>query len=123
MAHISEIRDNYIYVKMTTPKFELREKGGLIEEIEKIQTVKPNLVIDCENIEQISDEEAFRIKFLRDKNQERAGFIILCNLKDNLSQKLESLGLVCVPTVDEAIDYIYFEEIENEFLSDFEDEE
>ncbi|MCO6495180.1 MAG: hypothetical protein J5I91_05825 [Bacteroidetes bacterium] len=123
MGHIKEVHDNYIYVKMTTPRFEFREKGGLIEEIEGLNSVKPNIVLDCGSIQEISDEDAFKIKYLRDKNKQRAGHILLCNLKEGLSSKLEALDLICVPTVEEAVDYIYFEEIENEFLSDFDENE
>lgn len=123
MAHVIEKQDNYIYIKMTTANFEFADDVNFVRSIRKIQSENPNIIVNCASIENISDEAAFRIKKLYNSNMQMAGHIIISELKDGLVDKLESIGMNCIPTDEEAIDYIFMEQLEQEFLKDFDQEE
>ena len=122
MAHLTEIKDNYIYIKMTTPHFEFNNETNFITSLASIQKDNPNIIINCASIETISDDDLFRIKKLYQANKQMAGHIIISEVSDKLGDKLQLIGLNCIHTDDEAIDYIFMEQLEQEFLKDFDEE-
>jgi hypothetical protein len=123
MAHVIEKKENYIYIKMTTPHFEFADDVNFVRSIRKIQSENPNIIVNCKSIKTISDEDAFRIKKLYNANMQLAGHIIVSELDELLENKLETVGLNCIPTDEEAIDYIFMEQLEQEFLKDFDQED
>ena len=123
MAHQIEKRDNYIYVKMTTPHFEFNSEVDFLKSITNIQKDNPNLIINCASIERISDEDLFRIKKLYNSNAQMAGHIIISEIDEKLAEKLKIIELNCIPTDNEAIDYIFMEQLEQEFLKEFDQED
>ncbi len=122
MGHQTEIKDNYIYIKMTTPNFEFNNETNFITSLASIQKDNPNIIINCASIEKISDDDLFRIKKLYQANKQMAGHIIISEVSDVLGDKLQLIGLNCIHTDDEAIDYIFMEQLEQEFLKDFDEE-
>lgn len=123
MAHNIEIKENYIYIKMTTPHFEFNNDTNFITSLSNVQKDNPNIIINCASIEVISDEDLFRIKKLYQANAQMAGHIIISEINDALAEKLQLIDLNCIPTDDEAIDYIFMEQLEQEFLKDFDEED
>lgn len=123
MAHNIEIKENYIYIKMTTPHFEFNNDTNFITSLSNVQKDNPNIIINCASIQVISDEDLFRIKKLYQANAQMAGHIIISEINDALAEKLQMIELNCIPTDDEAIDYIFMEQLEQEFLKDFDEED
>lgn len=122
MSHILEPHDHYLYVRMTSPRFEFNDSSGFIKQLGS-GAANPNIVINCASIEQISDEELFQIKELYHRNSLQAGIIVISGLRDELIPKMEMIGLHCIPTDDEAADYVYMEQIEKDLLKSFDDSE
>ena len=122
MAHQIEVQDNYIYIKMKTPHFEFNNETNFITSLSSVQKDNPNIIINCASIESISDDDLFRIKKLYQANKQMAGHIIISEISDVLGDKLQLIGLNCIHTDDEAIDYIFMEQLEQEFLKDFDEE-
>lgn len=123
MAHQIEIKENYIYIKMSTTNFEFNNDTNFITSLRDVQKKNPNIIINCATIESISDDDLFRIKKLYQANAQMAGHIIISEISDELGDKLQLIGLNCIHTDDEAIDYIFMEQLEQEFLKDFDKEE
>jgi len=119
MSHILENHDRYVYVRMTSPRFEFNDSSGFVKQLKEASAANPNIVINCRSIEQISDEELFRIKELYNLNKQQAGIIVISELDDELIPKLEMIGLHCIPSDDEAADYVYMEQIEKDLLKSF----
>lgn len=122
MSHILEPHDHYLYVRMTSPRFEFNDSSGFIKQLGS-GAANPNIVINCASIEQISDEELFQIKELYHRNSQQAGIIVISGLRDELIPKMEMIGLHCIPTDDEAADYVYMEQIEKDLLKSFDESE
>jgi dTDP-4-dehydrorhamnose reductase len=123
MAHQIEIKKNYIYIKMSTTNFEFNNDTNFITSLRDVQKENPNIIINCATIESISDDDLFRIKKLYQVNAQMAGHIIISEISDELGDKLQLIGLNCIHTDDEAIDYIFMEQLEQEFLKDFDKED
>jgi anti-anti-sigma regulatory factor len=107
---------------MTSPRFEFNDNSGFIKQLGS-GAANPNIVINCASIEQISDEELFQIKELYHRNSQQAGIIVISELRDELIEKMEMTGLHCIPSDDEAADYVYMEQIEKDLLKSFDDSE
>lgn len=122
MSHILEPHDHYLYVRMTSPRFEFNDSSGFIKQLGS-GAANPNIVINCASIEQISDEELFQIKELYHRNSQQAGIIVISELRDELIEKMEMTGLHCIPSDDEAADYVYMEQIEKDLLKSFDESE
>lgn len=120
MSHDIEKRDNHVYIRMTSPHFELQNTGGFISEIKSAMLQNPNIVLNAGSIESISDEELFKIKELYNANKKLAGIIVISELADSLIPKLEMIGMTCIPSDDEAVDYIFMEQIERDLLNSME---
>lgn len=123
MSHILEPHDHYLYVRMTSPRFEFKDNSGFIRELSHAAANNPNIVFNCASITHISDEELFQIKELYNRNSLQAGIIVISGLRDELIPKMEMIGLHCIPTDDEAADYVYMEQIEKDLLKSFDDSE
>lgn len=120
MSHEIEKRDNHVYIRMTSPQFGLQNTGGFISEIKSAMLQNPNIVLNAASITSISDEELFKIKELYNANKKLAGIIVVSELADHLIPKLEMIGMNCIPSDDEAVDYIFMEQIERDLLNSME---
>jgi hypothetical protein len=121
MSHTLEAHDHYIYVKMTSPRFEFHDNSRFVASLTEAANRNPNLVINCASIEEISDEALFQVKELYNRNRQQAGIIVISELNESLIPKMEMIGLHCIPSDDEAADYVFMEQIEQDLLRSFDD--
>lgn len=123
MSHTLQVHDHYVYVRMTSPRFEFHDNSQFVQQLREAASTNPNLVINCASIEEISDEALFQVKELYNRNRQQAGIIVISELRESLIPKMEMIGLHCIPSDDEAADYVYMEQIEQDLLRSFDDQE
>lgn len=93
---------------LNTIESELRE--GLAE--------TPYLILDFTPIRLIGFEALGALEILVKLLESEEGLLIVAASEDNLEEKLSGIGVTLIPTVDEAVDYVYMDQLEKEFGSE-----
>lgn len=92
-----------------------------IQVVEHMEQGNSNFIIHLKTMTQIPVEWAYTLEKLHLIVQKENGILIIASAPDALEQKLNALEVITTPTLDEAIDYVFMEEIEKNFWSDEED--
>lgn len=83
----------------------------------------PFLIVNCKAITEIDAVQKDALVAIAEMAANAKGSLILSELQEEFAEMLEEEGLNCLPTDDEAIDFIFMEQIESQFLGEEEDEE
>lgn len=73
-----------------------------------------NFILSFQTIHTITEEESTQLAQLNSTALSYNGLLIATECDPDIERMLSKKGLICVPTFDEAVDYIYMEEIEKE---------
>jgi anti-anti-sigma regulatory factor len=83
----------------------------------------PFLIFNCKDLKSIDKDQKHLIISFNELAQIAGGSIILSELHDDMIETMEEAGLNCVPTDEEAIDFIFMEQIEKQFFDEDEEDE
>jgi hypothetical protein len=107
--------ENYHLVKLNANALADGDITQLATECEKLLKSVPYLVFNCKEIASLDNSsEAFFIE-MNASAHKAGGSIVLTELESDLADKMEEAGINCIPTDDEATDFIFLEQIESEF--------
>lgn len=90
--------------------------------IRKLEEERTGFIIDLQQIEGLTSETQKRITSINDIVNKEDGLLVICSVSGDDAQVLKNNGIVNTRTLDEAVDYIFMEEIEKQFKDDDEDD-
>lgn len=91
---------------------------GLLAECEVLAEEAPFFILNCNAISELDTNGEGAILSLYKIAKGYKGSILIAELNDDLKGKFEEAGIQCLPTEDEAIDYIFLEQIESQLGDD-----
>lgn len=95
----------------------------LKSECMKLIKGNPFIIMNCKALTAINKDEKNLLTSLEHLAKRSSGSIILTELHDDMIGMMEKEGVNCVPTDDEAVDFIFMEQIENQFVDDDDDDD
>ncbi len=96
----------------------LASPDKLLAECEAIAEEAPFFVLNCSAVEELDTHGEGAILSLYKMAKSNKGSIIIAELAENLKAKFEKEGIQCLPTEDEAVDYIFMEQLESQIGGD-----
>jgi hypothetical protein len=90
--------------------------------IRKLEEERTGFIIDLQQIEGLTSEAQKRITSINDIVTKEDGLLVVSSVSGDDAQVLKNNGIVNTRTLDEAVDYIFMEEIEKQFKDDDEDD-
>lgn len=109
------------YNLITLESGALSSADGLLAECETLAEEAPFFILNCSAVTTLDSSGEEAILALYKMAKEHNGSLIVAELGEGIGAKLVEAGIQCLPTEDEAIDYIFMEQIESQ-LGDFDDE-
>ena len=103
-------------------KESLSSPDALKAEVKKLAKENPFFIINCKAVTAMEKEDRNTILALNSLAKGLGGSLIVSELKGALTTKLEADGIQCLPTDNEAVDYIFMEQLEGQ-LGDFDDDD
>lgn len=100
----------------------LTSPDKLKAEVKSLAKDNPFFIINCKAVASMDKEGRNAVLALNSTAKAMEGSLIVSELKDDLKPRLEEDGVHCLPTDNEAVDYIFMEQIESQ-LGDFDDED
>ncbi|HYG17232.1 MAG TPA: hypothetical protein VEC12_15855 [Bacteroidia bacterium] len=110
--------DKYSLLKLTPGAFEGSNLETLKNDCSKLLEGKPYLVFNCAELPDLGPAMESFFTSIAEKAATAGGSVILTDLQDDMMEKMEDKGVNCVPTDDEAADFIFMEQIESEFFGE-----
>lgn len=106
--------DNYNLLKLNANAL-TGDLAPMQAECKKLLNDIPYLVFNCKEIAELdATSEAF-FTGMNEAAHKAGGSIVLTEMESELADRMEEVGINCIPTDDEAADYIFMEQIEGEF--------
>jgi anti-anti-sigma regulatory factor len=90
--------------------------------IKKLEEERTGFIIDLQKVDALTSEAQKRINSMNDIVSKEEGLLVVCSVEGDNAQVLKNSGIVNTRTLDEAVDYIFMEEIEKQFKDDDEDD-
>lgn len=113
--------ETYNLIKLAKNAF--AEGDKLKAEVKKLSKDNPFFVVNCKAIAAMEKEDRNVILALNSSAKSGGGSLIVSALKKELQPKLEEDGIHCLPTDNEAIDYIFMEQLEGQLGDDDDDDD
>lgn len=90
--------------------------------ISKLEEERTGFIIDLQKIQNLTSEAQKRITSMNDIVSKEDGLLVVCSVSGDDAEMLKNNGIVNTRTLDEAVDYIFMEEIEKQFKDDDEED-
>ena len=74
-------------------------------------------------VSSINAAEMSSLKSLNSMAKKAGGSIIVTELHDDMIDQVENASINCIPTDDEAVDFVFMEQMESEFMDDDDDDD
>lgn len=91
--------------------------------IENLGAGRRNFILNLEGIPDVPDDAVPNLSQLQRIIEKEDGRLVVACPPMNLEEGLEENGIVATPTLNEATDYIFMEEIEKQLLDGMDEEE
>lgn len=115
--------ETYSLITLTNDSLAADKADKLKSECMKLIKGNPFIIMNCKALATISKEEKNLLISVNSLAKKAGGSLILTELHDDMIALMEKEGVNCVPTDDEAVDFIFMEQIENQFMDDDDDED
>jgi anti-sigma B factor antagonist len=115
--------ENYCLIKLGAEALAPANTDKIKAECAKLVKANPFLIFNCKDLKSIDNVQQHLILSFNEQAQIAGGSIILSELHDDMIEAMEEAGLNCVPTDEEAIDFIFMEQIEKQFFDEDEEDE
>jgi hypothetical protein len=102
------------YNLVTLESNALTESDKLMEDCKALAEEAPFYILNCNAIADLDANGEDAIIALYKMAKEHKGSILIAELADGLGAKIVEAGIQCLPTEDEAIDYIFMEQLESQ---------
>lgn len=106
--------ENYTLVQLSTDLITIQMIEVLDEQVRSGLLDVPYLIFEANGGERIEDVAFSALDDLNALYKSEDGLCIFAGFEGIIISQLEKLGIICIPTVDEAIDYIFMDQIEKE---------
>lgn len=123
MSNTVTKEENYSLLTLSQDALLPANAEGFNTECTKLIKENPFLIVNCKAITKIDAQQRDALVAIADMAVKAKGSLIIAELPEALTEILEEEGLNCLPTNEEAIDFIFMEQIETQFLGEEEDEE
>jgi hypothetical protein len=118
-----QFEEQYTLISITESEFTSDLVEGLKETIEQNSDEgNKNFIIDLSEFQHITLGALPSFSYMNAEIVNKGGILVIASPPEGFGDKLGLLNIVSVPTVDEAIDYVFMEEIHNTFWADDEEE-
>lgn len=101
----------------------LSSPDKLKAECTKLAKDNPFFILNCKDIKEMDKDARNAVLALNSLAKRSGGSLIVSALGDKLTAKLEEDGIHCLPTDNEAVDYIFMEQLESQFDDDDDDDD
>lgn len=95
-----------------------KDSGAITEVMKNLSEFKGNVIIDLREGVLLSESDIDALDLIADNKAEGEKSFALCNVigenKSNIEKRYED-EIIVVPTLNEAVDFVYMEEQEREF--------
>jgi len=126
MNYTIEKNEQYALVRLAEPAFE----GGIPTTFETLSRSLfregySNIIVDAVSIESIDEAGISIIRTVNRQCTNEEGLLILVTKNEDLIDEIDSSNmgdLTILPTVEEAVDAVFMNELENDFRSESDDE-
>lgn len=108
----------YNLVRLKPGSLSPTELGQTIEVCHNLTADNPYLIINAYGVS-VPDTKALQaLEQLAERINEAGGSMIFSSCAAVLADLLENKGFTCIPSDDEAIDFMFMERIQNQFFGD-----
>ena len=126
MTYTIEKNEQYALIRLTESAFE----GEVPQDFETLSRVLfregySNIIVDIDPVQTVDPAGVSTIRKTNRQCTSEEGLLILVTKNDDLIQFLDTANisdLTILPTVEEAIDAVFMNELENDFRSESDDE-
>ncbi|GAB3639704.1 STAS domain-containing protein [Spirosoma arcticum] len=126
MTYTIEKNEQYALIRLTESAFE----GEIPQEFETLSRVLfregySNIIVDIDPVQTVDPAGVSTIRKINRQCIHEVGLLILVTKNDDLIEFLDTANisdLTILPTVEEAIDAVFMNELENDFRSESDDE-
>jgi anti-sigma B factor antagonist len=115
--------ENYCLIKLGAEALAPANTEKLKAECAKLVKANPFLIFNCKELKGIDKEQKHVLMMFNEMAAVAGGSIILSELHDDMIELMEEAQVNCVPTDEEAIDFIFMEQIEKQFFDEDEEDE
>ena len=123
MSNTVTKEENYSLLTLTQDALLPANTEGFTAECTKLIKENSFLIVNCKAITEIDAEQRDVLVAVTEMAVNAKGSLIIAELPEELTEILEEEGLNCLPTNEEAIDFIFMEQIETQFLGEEEEGE
>ncbi len=115
-----EYSEHYIVVKSSSHKLDHSEAKHLLHLVQTEQT-KQNIsyvLADLSGVHSFEEDNFESLGSIQEMCSENKGILVCFGGKEEWMDAFAEQGLVLVPTKHEAIEYVFMDQLEKQFLSD-----
>ncbi len=117
--------DNYNHLVLAQDSLDESQLDETKKEILSLMKKKSYLIIDGTAIEKLDKPHFDWFKSIKAFGEKLNATYLLAGFPEDYTETFEGFEIIAVPTVDEAVDFIYMEQVEKDLLGDddFDDDE
>ena len=82
------------------------------KQIKDALEVEPSLIVNVNTLENLNENIQNIFSEINSQIQTANGHLVFCEGSNEINKKIDEMGLVFIPSLDEAVDYIFMEQIE-----------
>lgn len=115
--------ENYSLIKLEEAALSAANVDALKTECAKLVKTTPFLIFNGKALATIDKDQKSLLSSIDALANKAGGSIILTELSDENAEVMEKAGINSLPSDDEAVDFIFIEQMENQFADEDEEDE
>ena len=115
--------ENYNLVRLKADAFDAAQHSRMNEEVGKAMKDNPYLIVNCKSLKDLGAKETDTFKNWHAIAKKLGGSVLATEIPDKYADKIEKIGIHCIPTDEEAVDFLFMDQLEKEFHEDDDDDD